>query len=94
VKSPQNGYLSQIHARLIGEASVLLGAGRSKKADPVDHSVGIVVHHKVGELVEQDSPLFTLYANDQTRLREAQALAMSAHQWQEKPTSPLPLFYN
>ncbi|MBP1611223.1 MAG: pdp, partial [Acidobacteria bacterium] len=63
VKSPQNGYLSQIHARLIGEASVLLGAGRSKKADPVDHSVGIVVHHKVGELVEQDSPLFTLYAN-------------------------------
>jgi len=94
VKSPQNGYLSQIHARLIGEASVLLGAGRSKKADPVDHSVGIVVHHKVGELVEQDSPLFTLYANDQTRLREAQALAMSAHQWQDKPTSPLPLFYN
>ena len=94
VKSPQNGYLSQIHARLIGEASVLLGAGRSKKTDPVDHAVGIEVHHKVGELVEQDNPLFTLYANDQTRLREAQALAMSAHQWQEKPTSPLPLFYN
>ncbi len=94
VKSPHSGYLSQIHARLIGEASVLLGAGRSKKTDHVDHAVGIVVDHKVGELVEQDSPLFTLYANDQTRLREAQALAMSAHQWQEKPTSPLPLFYN
>jgi pyrimidine-nucleoside phosphorylase len=94
VKSPQNGYLSQIHARLIGEASVLLGAGRSKKTDPVDHAVGIEVHHKVGELVEQDNPLFTLYANDQTRLSEARALAMSAHQWQETPTSPLPLFYN
>jgi pyrimidine-nucleoside phosphorylase len=94
VKSPRSGYLSQIHARLIGEASVLLGAGRSKKTDPVDHAVGIVVHHKVGDLVVQDSPLFTLYANDQTRLREAQVLALSAHQWQEKPTPPLPLFYN
>ena len=94
VKSPQNGYLSQIHARLIGEASVLLGAGRSKKTDPVDHAVGIEVHHKVGELVEQDNPLFTLYANDQTLLSEAQALAMSAHQWQETPTAPLPLFYS
>lgn len=94
VKSPRDGYLSQIHARLIGEASVLLGAGRSKKTDPVDHAVGIVVHHKVGDLVEQDSPLFTLYANDQTRLGEAQALALSAYQWQDRPVAPLPLFYN
>jgi pyrimidine-nucleoside phosphorylase len=93
VKSPHRGYLSQIHARLIGEASVLLGAGRSKRSDPVDHAVGIVVHHKVGDLVEKDGLLFTLYANDQARLADAQALALSAHQWQEKPTSPLPLFY-
>ena len=94
VKSPHQGYLSRIHARLIGEASVLLGAGRSKKSDPVDHAVGIVVHHKVGNLVEKDSPLFTLYANDQARLADSQALALSAHQWQDQPIAPLPLFYN
>ena len=28
VKSPRSGYLSRIHARMIGEAAVLLGAGR------------------------------------------------------------------
>ena len=94
VKSPQRGYLSRIHAGLIGETSVLLGAGRSKKSDPVDHAVGIVVHHKVGNLVEKDSPLFTLYANDQARLADSQALALSAHQWQDQPIAPLPLFYN
>jgi pyrimidine-nucleoside phosphorylase len=94
VKSPHSGYLSQINARMIGEASVLLGAGRSKKSDAVDHAVGIMVHHKVGELVEKDSPLFTLYANDQNRLRDTRTLALSAHQWQEKPVSPLPLFYD
>jgi pyrimidine-nucleoside phosphorylase len=94
VKSPHSGYLSKIHARLIGEASVLLGAGRSKKTDPVDHAVGIVVHHKVGDLVEQDGPLFTLHANDQVRLEDAQVLALSAHQWRDQPVAPLPLFYN
>lgn len=94
VKSPHSGYLSQIHARLIGEASVLLGAGRSKKTDPVDHAVGIVVHHKVGDLVDKDSPLFTLHANDQARLEDAQVSSLSAHQWQDQPVAPLPLFYN
>jgi pyrimidine-nucleoside phosphorylase len=94
VKSPHQGYLSRIHARLIGETSVFLGAGRSKKSDPVDHAVGIVVHHKVGDKVEKDSPLFTLYANDQARMRDAQALALSAHQWQDQPAAPLQLFYN
>jgi pyrimidine-nucleoside phosphorylase len=94
VKSPRRGYLSQVHARLIGEASVLLGAGRSKKTDPVDHAVGIVVHRKVGDLVEKDGPLFTLYANDEERLGEARALALSAHQWQDQRVAPLPLFYD
>jgi pyrimidine-nucleoside phosphorylase len=79
---------------LIGEASVLLGAGRSKKTDPVDHAVGIVVHHKVGDLVDKDSPLFTLHANDQARLEDAQVSSLSAHQWQDQPVAPLPLFYN
>jgi pyrimidine-nucleoside phosphorylase len=93
VKSPRSGYLSRIHARLIGEASVLLGAGRSKKSDPVDHAVGIVVHNKVGDLVDKDGLLFTLHANEQHRLEEARALALSAHQLQDQPHPPLPLFY-
>jgi pyrimidine-nucleoside phosphorylase len=32
VKSSRRGYLSRIHARLIGEASILLGAGRAARA--------------------------------------------------------------
>ncbi|MDO9130936.1 MAG: thymidine phosphorylase, partial [Anaerolineales bacterium] len=49
VKAPRSGYLAQVHARIVGEASLVLGAGRIKKGDPVEHAVGIVVHHKVGE---------------------------------------------
>ncbi len=53
VKSAQAGYLSQVHARVIGEASVALGAGRAKKGDPIDHAVGFIIHHKVGDHVSQ-----------------------------------------
>jgi pyrimidine-nucleoside phosphorylase len=93
VKSPRSGFLSQIHARKIGEASVLLGAGRAKKTDPIDHAVGIVIHHKVGDFIEQDAPLFTLHANDQTCINEIRVQVITAHQWSDQPVETLPLFY-
>jgi hypothetical protein len=46
---PQSGYLAGIHAQVVGETAVILGAGRSRKEDLIDHAVGIVVHHKVGD---------------------------------------------
>jgi pyrimidine-nucleoside phosphorylase len=94
VKSPRSGYLSRIHARKIGETAVILGAGRSKKSDPIDHAVGIVVHNKVGDYIDKDAPLFTIHANGQKQLEEARVLALSAYLWQDQPTNPLPLFYD
>lgn len=94
VKSPRSGFQSQIHARRIGEAAALLGAGRAKKTDPIDHAVGIVVHHKVGDFIEQDAPLFTIHANDLTCVDEVRAQVLTAHQWHDQPVEPLPLFYD
>ncbi len=48
VASPRSGYINQIHARIVGETAVLLGAGREKKGDPIDHAVGIEIFHKRG----------------------------------------------
>ena len=64
VKSPRSGWLSEVDARTIGEASVALGAGRAKKSDAVDHAVGFVILHKVGDRVEEGEPLFAVHAND------------------------------
>ncbi len=91
--APQSGYLRQIHARVVGEAAVVLGAGREKKGDPIDHAVGIVVHKKVGEWVEEGEPVFTLHANDPERLAEARRHLQQAWQWSPEPVSPLPHFY-
>ena len=88
------GYLSQIDARWVGEASVLLGAGRAKKGDPIDHAVGIMVHHKVGDRIERGQPLFTLYANRKPALEEARRYLARAVEWSETPVKPLPLFYD
>jgi pyrimidine-nucleoside phosphorylase len=93
VNTPRSGYLHTINARIVGETAVLLGAGRAKKSDTIDHAVGIVVHHKVGDQVEEGAPLFTIHANDPDQLSEASKLLLEAHIIDDSPCSPLPLFY-
>ncbi len=93
VPAPRSGYLEGIHAQIVGETSVMLGAGREKKSDSIDHAVGILIHHKVGDHVEKGEALFTLHANDPFLLAEANQRLLEAHTWQDDPVEPLPLFY-
>lgn len=93
VESPRNGYLAQVQARTIGEAAVALGAGRERKSDTVDHAVGFLIHHKVGDQVEKGEPLFTIHANDEEKLAEARDTVLSAHDFSAHPVERLPLFY-
>jgi pyrimidine-nucleoside phosphorylase len=93
VNASRNGYLDQVHARIVGEASVTLGAGRAKKGDPIDHAVGLVIHHKVGDRVEKGQPLFTVHANDVRKQAEVKENVLAAHRWNDIPVAPLPLFY-
>ncbi|MEW5868799.1 MAG: thymidine phosphorylase [Chloroflexota bacterium] len=91
--APRSGYLSAIDARIVGETAVLLGAGRAKKGDPIDHAVGIEVLHKVGDSVQAGEPLMTLHANQASSLEQARQALLAAHEWSEAPVEPLPLFY-
>jgi pyrimidine-nucleoside phosphorylase len=93
VKAPRSGYISQIHARGVGEAAVTLGAGRAKKTDPVDHAVGFVIHKNVGDQVNEGDPLFTIHANDESKLSEARTAVHTAHSFSDEAVEPLPLFY-
>ncbi len=94
VKAPRSGWLAQVDARSVGEASVALGAGRAKKSDAVDHAVGFVIHHKVGDKVEKGEPLFTIHANDEKKQPEARERVLAAHVFSDEPVPPLPLFYD
>ncbi|MBN2549947.1 MAG: thymidine phosphorylase [Anaerolineales bacterium] len=93
VAAPRSGYLQGIHARIVGETAVLLGAGRAKKGDPIDHAVGIMIHHKVGDHLREGQPLFTIHANQPETLAQARQALLEAHTWSDEPVEPLPLFY-
>ncbi len=93
VPAPRSGWLSEIDARTVGEASVALGAGRAKKSDPVDHAVGFMILHKVGDRVEQGDPLFIVHANDEAKAAAAREAVLGAHAFSDTPVPPLPLFY-
>jgi pyrimidine-nucleoside phosphorylase len=93
INAPRAGYLSQVNAQLVGEASVILGAGRAEKSDSIDHAVGMHVLHKVGDRVEADQPVYTLYANDPEKLAIARQMCLDALEWSDTPVAPLPLFY-
>jgi pyrimidine-nucleoside phosphorylase len=94
ITAPSSGFLSKVDALLVGESSVLLGAGRAKKGDPIDHAVGIIVHHKVGDQVERGEPLLTLYASRELAINEALGHLGSALEISKTPVEPLPLFYD
>ena len=93
VNAPRSGFISQVHARIVGEASVALGAGRARKSDLIDHAVGFIIHKKGGDKVEAGEPLFEIHANDKSKLDEGRAAVLSAHKFSDEFVSPLPLFY-
>ena len=57
----QDGYIVANDAEKIGSASVLLGAGRQKKGDPLDFAAGITLHKKRGDYVKKGESLATFY---------------------------------
>ncbi len=93
VPAPRSGYLAGVHAAEVGLAVVRLGGGREEKGQAIDHSVGVLVHHKVGDLVQKGTPLFTVHANEEEKLEIARQRVLEAHSFSDEPVQPLPLFY-
>jgi pyrimidine-nucleoside phosphorylase len=93
VKAPRSGFISQVHARSVGEAAVALGAGRAKKGDPIDYAVGFILRHKVGDQIKAGEPLFEVHANDAEKAAIVRNAVLNAHTFGNEPVPPLPLFY-
>lgn len=64
VKSRSNGYINNINALMIGEASMKLGSGRTNKDDTIDHSVGIEIVKQIGEYVIEDEVIAKIYVGN------------------------------
>ena len=64
VYSEEEGYVEELNAEKVGVTSVHLGAGRVKKEDGIDHSVGMWIEKKVGDRVKKGDILAYIHAND------------------------------
>jgi pyrimidine-nucleoside phosphorylase len=70
----QKGYICKIDALRIGEAVKVLGAGKITKDTQIDLSVGIILNHKVGDLVKEEDLLIKIFANDKNKIEQAKSI--------------------
>ena len=78
VAAPRSGFVTRMAAMAIGRAAHVLGAGRSKVGEPVDHGVGAVTLGHVGDQVREGQPLIELHHRGGRGLDEALTLSRSA----------------
>ena len=78
VTSERSGFISSMDALCIGNAALLLGAGRTRKEDTVDFSAGILLLAKPGEYIERGQPIARLHCNDASAIEEARRRVLDA----------------
>lgn len=91
LKAPQGGYISKIDAQQVGLATLSLGAGRETKESSIDLAVGIVLHKKVGQRVQENEPLATIYGNYGKKIHDAAEKLREAFSITDSPPQKRPL---
>ena len=88
-----DGYIEHTDAEKIGIASVILGAGREKKGDPIDPSAGIVLKKKTGDYVKKGETLAVFYTDDEGKIEGAKQEFFDAFTFGNERTQPQKLIY-
>jgi len=78
IRAARSGYVASLDAEAIGRASMLLGGGRARAGDTVDHAVGIVLHAKPGDEVREGDAVLELHYRDRGTLGRASEVARQA----------------
>ena len=71
IAAEKEGYIKEINAEEVGKIACSLGAGRMKKEDKIDHTVGIILNKKVSDNVKKGDILAYIYANNKENLKLA-----------------------
>ena len=93
IKADRDGIIDTVNAERIGRVSVVLGAGRETKNDPVDMSAGIHNYCKVGDSFRAGDTLAILYTNKEEMLDEAERMYRTAFTLSSGEVKPLTTIY-
>jgi pyrimidine-nucleoside phosphorylase len=79
------GSIERIDCEQAGLASLVLGGGRNKQDDLIDHAVGLELWKKLGDRVKTGEPIATVHYNDPEKLPEAMRCLKAAYRIGPKP---------
>jgi len=85
--SESTGFVERIQCEMIGKVCQKLGGGRVTKEDSINLSVGVVLHKKVGDRLEEGDVLATLYGDDLDHMKEAKDMLFSAYHLSKTPVT-------
>lgn len=85
VKTNKSGYISETNAMKIALACKELGAGRTKKTDKIDYSVGIYLNKKVGEYADCGETIATIHSNDKEKALQLTEQIKDAFKFSNEP---------
>jgi pyrimidine-nucleoside phosphorylase len=91
LNSPTSGYLATMDCKQVGWAVQRLGAGRAKPGGSVSAHAGIEIHAKLGDKIEANRPLVTLFSEDAALLNEPEAMLRETLQITPTPPKLQPL---
>ncbi len=91
IRAPRSGFVSRIHAGMVGHAAVVLGAGRDHVEAVIDPGVGIDVLAPEGTEVRAGDPVLRVIYRDTDRLDAARARLTAAVEVADAAPTPAPL---
>jgi pyrimidine-nucleoside phosphorylase len=89
--APRSGVVAAIEPKAVGNGVILLGGGRSRMEDTIDHSVGFVIGARPGEYVRAGEPLATIFARDRLGVMNGMKTLEEAITIGSEAELPLPL---
>jgi pyrimidine-nucleoside phosphorylase len=91
VTAASAGYIVHTHCQDFGIALAMLGGGREKKEDPVDHGVSLEFHRRIGDRVAAGEKLVTIHYNSEAKLPEAKEMIAASFVFGETAPAARPL---
>jgi pyrimidine-nucleoside phosphorylase len=85
VEASRHGWITSMDAEKVGAAVHILGGGRRRAEEKIDHAVGIVVRARPGEAVEAGQAVFEVHHQPGTTLPATLPLLRSAFAVGETP---------
>jgi pyrimidine-nucleoside phosphorylase len=79
VVAATSGFIDSVECEQLGLALAILGGGRETKESTIDYGVALEFHRRIGDRVEQGSPLVTIHYNDDARLADAKRMITASY---------------